>query len=100
MALEQFQKQSAGIDYVSVGVRGYPLISCIPISRVLPPILHLLLGLGNDIYANFKDFVNQRIERISTEELEARNMSFLSEIKYDDSVLAYEDSKHHIHDLV
>ena len=69
-------------------------------SRVLPPILYLLLDLGNGIHANFKDFIDQRIERTPTEELEARNMSFLLEIKCNDSTLAYEDSKHHAHDLV
>ena len=58
VALDQFQKQSSGINFTSVGVRQYPLISCIPLIRALPPILHLLLGLGNDIYTNFKKFIH------------------------------------------
>ena len=53
-------------------------MSFTPIARVLPPILHLLLGLGNDMHAKFKEFIVHRVEKVSIEEIEAREMSFFS----------------------
>ena len=99
-ALYQAQETSAGRNFASVGVRDYPLISFIPIKRVLPPILHLLLGLGNDIYANFKEFIADRVEKVSIEEMDARDMSILAEIKYEDSALLYLDAKSEVQMLV
>ena len=51
-------------------------MSFILITRVLLPILHLLLGLRNDIYANFKEFIIDRVEKVSIEEIEVRDMIF------------------------
>ena len=63
-------------------------------------MLHLLLGLGNDIHAHFKSFLSERIEQLSQEEKDARDMSFLAEIRYDESLIAYDNSKQVVLDLV
>ena len=65
VALTQFQKMSSGQTFASVGVRGCVSIKNMPINRVLPPMLHLLLGLGNDICSHFKSFLSERIEQLS-----------------------------------
>ena len=91
--MERFQKSSAGENYGSVGVIGCPLFPCVTVKRILLPILRLLLRVGNDICANFKCFIVQRTETLSSEEIEARNMSFLLELKCDESVVAFEDAK-------
>ena len=54
---------SSGVSYVSVGGRSLPLMNSIPIARVLPPLLHLLLGLRNDMHSSFKNFIAMRIEK-------------------------------------
>ena len=63
-------------------------------------MLHLLLGLGNDVHAHFKSFLSERIEQLSQEEKDARDMSFLAEIRYDESLIAYDNSKQVVLDLV
>ena len=80
-------------DFVSVGDRGCPLLSCMPVSRTLPPMLHVLLNLGNDVYSYFRDFLLQRIEKTSPEELESRYMNLLHELKHDESAVTFENAK-------
>mgnify|MGYP000582880178 CR=1 FL=1 len=84
-ALEQMQKDSDGVTYSSLGVKDCPLWSFIPLTRVLVPILHLLLGLANDMLENAWQWVEERVEPMTTEEIEARNMSLLAEIAFDDA---------------
>ena len=100
VALTQFQKMSSGQTFASVGVRGCVSIKNTPINRVLPPMLHLLLGLGNDVCALFKSFLSERIEQLSQEEKDARDMSFLAETRHGESLIAYDNSKQAVLDLV
>ena len=67
---------------------------------MLPPILHLLLGVGNDVFSIFKDFIVERVEKASPEEKYARNMTFLAEIKHEDAALLCSDSKVLVQTLV
>ena len=83
-----------------MGIRGYPLLQCVPVKRALPPILHLLLGLGNDIYSKFKEYISVRIEKLTKAELEAQNMTLLSEIKIDQCLIAIDDIKSELNELV
>ena len=99
-ALVQMQETAAGRKFTSVGVRGCSLISFLPITRTLPPILHLLLGVGNDVFSIFKDFIVERVEKASPEEKDARNMTFLAEIKHEDAALLCSDSKVLVQTLV
>ena len=98
-ALLQFQNISNDVAFTSVGIRGYPLLTCIPLHRYLPPLLHILLGLGNDIYSKFKEWIDERIEKLSPEELEARNMTLLAEIKLDDILIKFDDLKKQVQNL-
>lgn len=55
--------------------------------------MHLLLGLGNDLCAKFKDWIAQRIEDIIQEEKEAQNMSLLAEIEYDKGLVSLDGTE-------
>jgi hypothetical protein len=57
IALEQEQKAGKGETFRSVGVREAPVWPFISIRRTLIPILHELLGLGNDLMSNFRGYV-------------------------------------------
>ena len=59
--------------------------------RALPPILYILLGVGNDVYSKFKEYVQTRIEEISQGEIEALNMSLIAEIKQDELLITNDD---------
>ena len=90
-AIDQEQKTSSGMSFQSVGIRSMPLLTCVPVIRALPPILHVFLGLGNDLCSKFKDCVQIRIEQITQGEIEALNMSLIAQIKHDDLLIANDD---------
>lgn len=54
VALEQNKKDENGISHVSVGVKTFYLLKFISINQALPPLLYLLLVLGNGICSKFK----------------------------------------------
>ena len=93
IAIEQNQKTNAGTSFYSIGVRYAPVLDVTPLKRHLPPLLHLLLGLGNDLCSKFKDWIAQRIELIREEEKEAQNRSLIAEIKHDESLVKFVDVK-------
>ena len=69
----------------SKGVRDAPLWDFIPIKNVIPPTLHILLGLGNDIVSKLTEWLDNRIEKLSPDEIEARNMSLLAHISVEEA---------------
>ena len=99
-ALDQFQKESSRISFDSVGVRQYLLISCVPLHRVLPPLLHILLGLGNNMYSKFKEYVKLWIKLQSLEEIAALNMVLLAKIKHDEGIILFYNLQNKVRDLV
>lgn len=56
-------------------------------------LLHIFLGSGNDIYTNYKKWLEDRIGLLSTLENDARNIPLLAEVKLDDNLVAYDDAK-------
>ena len=58
---------------------------------MLPPLLHILLGLGNDMYSKFKEYVKLQIELQSPEEIASLNMVLLAEIKHDEGMILFDD---------
>jgi hypothetical protein len=47
---------------------------------VILPLLHILLGLSNDVLAHFWDWLEERVEPLTLEETQAWNMTLLAEI--------------------
>ncbi len=91
IALEQEQQAGRGETFRSVGVREAPVWPFISIRRMLMPILHELLGLGNDLMSNFWSYVEEGAEPLEPDEVEARNMTLLAEIEYEDDKLEVEE---------
>lgn len=59
VVLQQLQKDADKVSYESQGVKDHPSWLFIPISRVLFPILHEVLGLVNDLFGRFQDYVKE-----------------------------------------
>ena len=58
----------------------------IPIENVIVPMLHILLGLGNDVIDNFwSEWFDERVEQLTREEIESRHMVLLAEISVEES---------------
>ena len=60
-----------------MGVKASPLWSFIPLRNFLPPLLHILIGIWNDIWDKFRELVSECIECIARDEanLQARKES-------------------------
>ena len=44
----------------------------IPINNYLVPLLHTLIGIGNDVFDNFRDIINEEIECLDPKEISTR----------------------------
>jgi hypothetical protein len=87
IALEQEQKAGRGETFRSFGIREAPVWPFISIRRMLIPILHEMLGLGSCLMSNFWGYVEEGAEPLEPDESEARNMTLLAEIEYEDDKL-------------
>jgi hypothetical protein len=64
--------------YTSVGVREFPFWSFIALEHVLIPVLHELLGLGNNlVLTHWWTWVEVRYKPMDADEIIARNMALL-----------------------
>jgi hypothetical protein len=67
-------------DFVKAMKSGKPIEGCkekawwqlIPLTHYLVPLLHTLIGIGNDLFDNFKDIVNEKIECLDPKEIQTR----------------------------
>jgi hypothetical protein len=89
----QEQAAGQGESLPSVGVRENPVWDFVSIKRYLFPILHELLGLGNDLMSNFWKYIEEGAEPLEPDEIEARNMSLLAEIQWENAKLEVEECK-------
>ena len=69
----------------SARLKEVPMWSFIPVDRYLLPLLHILLGMGNNVMNRFFDWVEERVEPLTTDEIEARSMSLITEITSEES---------------
>ena len=68
------------------GQKESPLWTFIPIENCIIPLLHILLGLGNNIIDHFwSKWFDERVETLTSEEITARHMALLAEIAFDDN---------------
>ena len=67
------------------GQKEQPLWSFIPIKNIIIPILHLLLGLGNDVLDFFlSKWFDERIDKLTDDEKVARQMTVVADIDVDE----------------
>jgi hypothetical protein len=100
VAMIQMQKDALDRTCESSGIREIPYWNFVPVTRVIVPILHLLLGLGNDILDSFREWVDVRAKKLTREEVEARQMTMLAELTLDKEVDKLKDTKIHLEFLV
>jgi hypothetical protein len=93
VAMIQMQKDALDRTYESSGIREIPYWNFIPVTRVIVPILHLLLGLENVILDSFWEWIDVRAEKLTLEEVEARQMTMLAELTLDKEVDKLKDAK-------
>jgi hypothetical protein len=62
------------------GQKELPIWDFILIQNMIVPLLHILFGLSNDALSHFLDWFKERVEPLTTEEIQARNMALLAEI--------------------
>ena len=55
-----------------MGVKGSPLFEFIPLHHFLPPLLHILIGIWNNIWDKFREIVSEMIEYIPPAEADLR----------------------------
>jgi hypothetical protein len=83
------------------GQKEAPLWTFIPIKNVLVPLLHILLGLGNDLLDNFwSSWFDERVEVLKPDESEARHMALLAEIAVEEYEEKFESLKGEVNALV
>ena len=68
------------------GVKSKPWWPFIPLENYVIPLLHLLIGIGNDLLQSFRDWVNEEIECLDHQEVLTRR--------------AVRDTKHKIVDTI
>jgi hypothetical protein len=72
------------------GQKESPIWDFIPIECIIVPLLHILLGLSNDALSHFWDWLEERVEPLTADEIQARNMTLLAEIAIEEK---YEELK-------
>ena len=69
------------------GVKKAPWWDFIPLHHYMIPLLHVLIGIGNDILDSFLDFVSEEIESLDLQEYKTRRAISLAEHKIIDTTL-------------
>jgi hypothetical protein len=82
------------------GQKEPPIWSFIPVNKMLSPLLHYLIGLGNDLVENFFTWLDIRVEKLTPEEIQARNMYLLAAIAVDAAEEELEEKKHDLTQVV
>ena len=55
------------------GVRSIVMWDSVPVKNFIVPVLHLQIGLGNDVLNNLLDFIDYNLEKLSTSDKVAHN---------------------------
>ena len=69
----ELTKEKATAPKAQFGMKDDPSWPFIPLSHFIVPLLHCLIGIGDDIFSKFRDIVSEKIEYLSREELATRN---------------------------
>ena len=67
-----------------LGIFEKPLWDFADVYHFLPPVLHMEIGLINNIMTRLNGFIEERVESLTEEEVSARNQRVTAEISVDD----------------
>ena len=96
------------------GIVEKPLIDAIPVDHIIFSLLHAEIGVGNKVLDSFLEWVDYRVEKLSQQEIEARDAYQLALIdqkeavsnrdswlnQYGAELAGYRTERKHISDLV
>ena len=68
------------------GIKKAPWWEFLPLHHYMIPLLHALIGIGNDLLDNFFDHINEEIEDIDVQEYKTRKAIVLAEHKIIDTI--------------
>jgi hypothetical protein len=86
-------EQRDGNAPTAQGQKEAPIWKLLPVLNIVLPRLHLLLGLSNDSLSHFRNWLEERVEPLTPEETEARNMTLLAEIAIEEAEEQLEQMK-------
>ena len=70
----------------TLGVKDVPWWNFIPLEHFICPLLHCLIGIGDDLFSKFREVVSEEIEFIGGDEIEARGAKAAIQVKIDSLV--------------
>ena len=68
------------------GIKNSPWWTMIPLQNIIVPLLHYLIGIGDNILTKFRDIISEHIEYLSPDEVKARLAIGAMEEKIDEIV--------------
>ena len=74
-----------------MGVKQKPWWPFIPLQNYIIPLLHVLIGIGNDLLSSFRDWVNDEIESLDQQEVRTRRAVHVAEHKIIDTIVERDD---------
>jgi len=75
------------------GVKTKPWWPFIPLKHFMVPLLHVLIGIGNDLLTSFRDWVNDEVECLHQQEVRTRQAATTAEHKIIDYGAEFETYK-------
>ena len=67
-----------------LGMKDVPWFTFIPLNHFVVPLLHCLIGIGDNVLSKFRDIISEHIEYISPEELDTRKSAAEMDAKIED----------------
>ncbi len=67
-----------------------PLIDSVPIENFILSVLHIIIGMGNSLISSFLEWVEERVEKLLPNEVEARNRVLYATLQLSSANTDYE----------
>jgi hypothetical protein len=71
--------------YVPENIKGcteIPLFDSVPVQNYIVPVLHLLIGVGNNLLDSLIEWIMERVEKLTTDEVVHQNSVIYAEAHY------------------
>jgi len=65
------------------GCTAKPLFDAVPVCNYILSILHIIIGIGNSLVDGLFEWVEERIEKLTDPEIQARNSVLFAEVQYE-----------------
>jgi hypothetical protein len=65
------------------GCTDKPLFNAIPICNFVIPILHIIIGIGNSLVDCIFEWIEERIEKLTPDQIQAWNSFLFAKVQYD-----------------